>query len=218
MNNKKISSKLSNIPFAEIIESTLEKFTAQCWKWDKGPAFGSLVYTENNHSFIIGCISYIQTSSKDPSRYPFPYQKTEEELHKEQPQIFDFLTTVCTIHTLGYISKESNSEKIFYTLPLYPPKIHAFVSECSLEFKKIFFQKTFYLDMLFAHLQQTNSLDELLLVIIQQMFLDNIITKELLNNFCNNFSILTGNDYKRLKLFLSRVEEIIPEHQSKCAN
>jgi hypothetical protein len=65
--------------FAEVIESNLQAFTAQCWKWDRFAEFGSLVQVESDKNIILGCVIQVQTGSLDPMHSPFPYQKTEAE-------------------------------------------------------------------------------------------------------------------------------------------
>ena len=100
--------KLESKPFAEIIESSLQTFLGQCWAWNKMPQFGSLVVVENGLKPIFGVVYQIQTGSMDPVRYPFPYQKTHEELLAQQPQIFEFLKTTFSCLSLGYQRKGQN--------------------------------------------------------------------------------------------------------------
>jgi len=203
MNN---SNNSSNTPFAEIIESCLDHVTAQCWQWDNFPTFGSLVQIESNEQIIFGCVTGIQTGSMDPLRYPFPYQKTEAELYAEQPQIFEFLKTTFKVQILGYQDK-NNTKKIFYLLPPKPCKIHAFVNTSSPEIQTLFFHKFDFLNLLFAFAHQIPNIDELLLVMIQQLSHQNLLSPQKLDLFCQKFSLLIGNDYRRLKLIFQRIEE-----------
>jgi len=192
--------------FAEIIESNLNEFTAQCWKWDDFAKFGSLVQVESEKNIILGCVTQVQTGSLDPIRQPFPYQKTEAELMAEQPQIFEFLKTTFTIQILGYIDKSQN--KTYYLLPPTPCKIHSFVKECPSDTVTDFFKESLYLHILFKFLNQNPNFDELLLTILTRLSDQNILTQSLLDDFYQTLSLLTGNDYRRLKLFLRRVEKI----------
>jgi len=197
-----------NKPFAEIIESCLDNVTAQCWQWDNFPTFGSLVQVDTQEQIIFGCVTNIQTGSLDALRYPFPYQKTEDELRREQPQIFEFLKTTFKVQILGYIDKK-NSSRVLYLIPPKPCKIHAFISSSSLETQQLFFQKFDFLNLVFAFAHQIPSIDELLLVIIQNLSQKNMLSQEKLDQFCQKFSLLTGNDYRRLKLFFQRIEASI---------
>lgn len=114
---------MNQTAFAEVIESSLHSFTAQSWQWNTFPAFGSFVAIKNGVSTIYAVVHHIQTGSMDPQRTPFTYQKTEEELLAEQPQIFAFLKTTFSCAILGYTHKGA----INYTVSPEPPKIHAFV-------------------------------------------------------------------------------------------
>ena len=201
------TAKTTDKPFfAEVVESSLHSFTAQCWKWDGFAEFGSLVQVESGKNIILGCVIHVQTGSLDPMRSPFPYKKTEVELMAEQPQIFEFLKTIFTVQILGYVDKNQN--KLFYVLPPVPCKIHSFVKESSNETASIFFKEPFYLHILFKFLNQNPSFDELLLAILSRLTAQDALTQPMLDDFYQTLSLLTGNDYRRLKLFLKRVEKI----------
>lgn len=208
--NNNLFSKTTNTTgnpfFAEVIESNLHSFTAQSWKWDDFAEFGSLVQVESDKNIILGCVTHVQTGSLDPMRSPFPYQKTESELMAEQPQIFEFLRTIFIVQILGHINKNQN--KIFYTLPPVPCKIHSFVKESSSETVSSFFKEPFYLHILFKFLNQNPNFDELLLAILHRLTTLQCLTQPILDDFYQTLSLLTGNDYRRLKLFLKRVEKI----------
>lgn len=191
--------------FGEVIESSLTGWIAQSWSWDTFPAFGSFVAIESKKRTIFGIVHQVQTGSMDPIRYPFPYKKTEEELLKEQPQIFEFLKTTFSCIAIGYQEKK----RITYHLAPEPPKIHAFVAYPPAEISKIFFASNKYLHLLFTHSTQIFNMDELLLALLNQYKHLTIITPEKINTFMHTYSLLTGNDYRRIKLFLQRVEHII---------
>jgi hypothetical protein len=192
-------------PFAEVIESTLSSARAQSWKWDQFPTFGSLVEVVHKEYSILGLVVEITTGSMDPLRYPFPFQKTEEELLAEQPQIFEFLKTTFKIQIVGYIKKN----QLFHHLPPYPSKIHTFVHRASPSLIKSFFKTTDFLHIIFSFQPSFASLDELLLATLQELNENNLLTEQFLDSFYHTFSLLTGNDYRRLKLFLQRVEKLL---------
>ena len=222
--------------FAEIIESSCSKFLAQSWDAKVMPKLGSLIQVKTNDTIIFGIITSIQTGSQDPMRYPFTYQKTEEELKREQPQIFEFLKTTFDIQIVGYqpvertpachaspsvealredrklvsVSQFSSNKTINYSLPSTPPKIHSFVKNSNTNTIKNFFSKTEFLSLLFN--AQISNLDEILLTILKNLNTTNQtrgFDKIFLNKFCSDFALLSGNDYKRLKLFLKRVQSLI---------
>jgi hypothetical protein len=195
----------NNKPFAEVIESSLHGFMAQSWQWDTFPTFGSLVVVEQGTRTTFGVVHQIQTGSMDPMRYPFPYQKTEEELTREQPQIFEFLKTTFSCICVGYLEKG----KIAYALAGQPVKIHSFVSSAPADLSKQFFYSNKYLHVLFGFANQIAAMDELLLAMIRQQAELELLTQDKIKNFVETFSLLTGNDYRRLKIFLQRVEPLL---------
>lgn len=194
-----------NEAFAEVIESSLTHWLAQSWQWDHFPTFGSLVTVKTHHRTTFGIVHQIQTGSMDPVRYPFAYQKTEEELLKEQPQIFEFLKTTFSCLVLGYQENAS----LIYQLAPEPAKIHAFVSRASAEQCKAFFSHEQYLHVLFGLSSQVFNLDELLLAVLKQQTDLGLINEQSVAEFMQTFSLLTGNDYRRTKLFLQRVEQFV---------
>jgi hypothetical protein len=194
-----------NKPFAEIIESSLQNWLAQSWDWDRFPAFGSIVTTESNKRTLFGIVYHVQTGSMDPIRYPFPYKKTEEELRQEQPQIFEFLKTTFSCLTLGY----QENGIIHYLIAPEPPKIHSFVTSIDNNLAKQFFSSHNYLHILFGMTTSIGNVDELLLAILKQQMALNIVSEESLDHFIQRYSLLIGNDYRRIKLFLQRAQPLV---------
>ncbi len=191
--------------FGEILESSLNVWTAQSWKWDKAPQFGDLVIVQSNGRKLFAIVYQTTTASIDPSRQAFAYQKTEQELLEEQPQIFEFLRTVFYCACIGY--QENN--KLFYQFAPEPPKIHSFVSQASLTDYELFFAKDHYLNVLFGMASCLSNLDELLLAILKKLSSMEFLNQNKLLEFTQSYSLLTGNDYRRLKLFLQRVSTIV---------
>lgn len=194
--------------FAEIIESSLHTWRAQSWRWDDFPQFGSLVTIQTAERKLYGIVHHIQTGSSDSSRIPFAFQKTEEELLREQPQIFAFLTT--TFNCLGVGYQEAGTLR--YQWAPEPPKIHAFVNRASTQEYADFFSSEQYIHSLFGFSNQLLQIDELLLAVIKQLADRKLITDTLLQQLVANFSLMTGNDYRRLKLFLQRLTPCLGSH------
>ncbi|MBA3954049.1 hypothetical protein H0X48_01900 [Candidatus Dependentiae bacterium] len=192
-------------PFAEVIESSLTIWRAQTWQWDNFPSFGSLVTLETETRVLFGLVYFIQTGSLDPSRTAYAYKKTEAELKRDQPQIFEFLHTTFSCLTIGYLEKD----KLLYQLAPEPPKIHAFVCHANHQQIVQFFSHEHYLHILFEFSHHLFSLDELLLALLKNLSDNNALTQENLSKFIETFSLLTANDYRRLKLFLQRAHTII---------
>lgn len=192
-------------PFAEIISSSLTEWTAQTWRWDDFPEFGSLVIATSKDYTTFGIVTSITTGSLDAGRHPFTYQKTEEELLREQPQIFEFLKTTFTCIAIGFQHKGS----IAHHIQPKPAKIHAFVAPCPPELLKDFLATDHYLHILFAHIENSMHLDELLLAIIKQMKHHSILHETRLEKFIDLFALLIDKDYRRLKLFIHKAVSLL---------
>lgn len=195
----------NNKHFAEVIDSSLHGWLAQSWQWDFFPSFGSMVSITTEKRTLFGLVHQVNTGSMDPMRYPFPYQKTEEELRCEQPQIFEFLKTTFSCLTIGYHEKG----KTYYQLAPEPPKIHAFVGPISKEDAQQFFAHAHYLHVLFSLSNQLNNVDELLLAILHNLEKMQLLSEAKLDTFIQTYSLLTGNEYRRLKIFLQRAQQTI---------
>jgi len=193
---------ISSKPCGEIIESSLSSWLVQSWQWNHFIPFGSLVSLKSDDLTLFGIVHQVQTGSMDPMRYPFPYQKTQEELLAEQPQIFEFLKTTFSCVAVGYAHKD----KISYLMPPEPPKIHAFVGLAPENVSRRFFAQDHYLHLLFG--SGAINLDELLLAIINNLLEQKIISTEQLAPLMQTYSLLTKNDYRRMKLFLGRLQRL----------
>ncbi len=204
--NGSLIKKIESKPFAEVVESSLQGWLAQSWQWNYFPVFGSLVIVETKKRKLFGVVHQIQTGSMEPMRHPFPYQKTEEELMQEQPQIFEFLRTTFSCLTLGYYEQG----KLYYLLAPEPPQIHTFVTLANQEFCMNFFSNVQYLHLIFNATSHLVNLEELLLAMLKFQADLGILNEEKLSVFLESFSLLTGNDYRQLKLFLRRVERNVP--------
>jgi hypothetical protein len=197
----------ANKPFGEVIESSLQSFTAQTWQWDDFPAYGSLVSIEQPHGTSIGLVYEVSTGSIDPSRSPFAYQKTEQELKKEQPQIFEFLKTTFSCITLGSIVQE----RCHYTAPSHPAKIHSFVTHTNSTISYQFLARPLWIQRLFALGGIVANVDELLLAVFAQQNKEQFFDAQKLQDMMQTYSLLTGNDYRRIKLFLGRAAPFISQ-------
>ncbi|KKP35897.1 MAG: HAS barrel-like protein [candidate division TM6 bacterium GW2011_GWF2_32_72] len=191
--------------FSEVIESSLNGWIAQSWQWHKYPAFGSLVSVDCGNRVAFGIVHQINTGSIDPIRQPVAYQKTYEELVREQPQIFEFLRTTFSCLSVGYLERET----LYYLLAPEPPKIHSFVSLASTAEVKRFFSSERFLHVLFGASQEIFNLDELLLAILKNLSVQGVWGKPEIDLFVDTFSLISGNDYRRLRLFLQRAQFIL---------
>ena len=192
--------------FGEVIEGNLSFWIGQSWEWNHVPEFGSLVVATSNNIKMYGIICNIQTGSSDPARKPTPYQKTEEELLRDQPQIFQFLQTRFNCVAVGY----EQSKNIFYYIPSQPTKIHTFIEHATTDDYQKFFSNNQFLNILFNQQSQIANFDELILAVIKNLHEKKCLDKTNLYDFIETLSILYKNDYQRLKTFLYRIQSMIP--------
>ncbi len=196
-----ITKKIKNPFFAEVVESSLYGWKAQSWQWDFSPSFGALVTLQTDERIWFGIVYQSATASSDPSRHTYAYKKTAEELQAEQPQIFNFLQTNFECVTVGF----SENEKIIYQISPEPPKIHTFVQYASQLQAQHFFSSSLYLSVLFQATHIPN-LDELLLAIMWNQHKIGLLNEEKITSSVEHLSLLMGNDYRRIKLLLQRLE------------
>lgn len=196
--------------FAEIIESSLWDCTAQSWQFNQAPAYGSLLVIEDQATKYFGLVCQISTGSLDAVRLPVAYQKTEQELQQDLPQIFEFLKTTFTCLLVGYqAQKNSIASQIIYTAPEIPPKIHMFVRAATELEWELFFNSYQFLHLLFSRANQMNNqIDELLLAVFQRAKTRLDLANKL-DEFTELFALLVGRDYQRLRLFFGRLELIL---------
>lgn len=195
----------NNQYFAEVIESSLDSWIAQSWKWDFFPIFGSIVIIESNNRRFFSIVYQINTGSSDGVRQPYAFQKTQEELLRDQPQIFEFLRTTFACLALGY--EEDN--ETFHMLSPEPPKIHSFIRQANQTELINFFNNPNYLQIFFSNISKIPNLDELLLALLRHLKQNDVLNHKNFTDFLELYSMLNDNDYKKLKLFLRRIDPII---------
>ncbi len=195
----------NNSPCAEVIESSLSGWTGQCWQWDMCPSFGSLVTISTRVRTLFGLVYEITTGSMDPGRYPCVYQKTQEELRAEQPQIFEFLKTTFSSMIVGY----QQGESLIYMRSPEPPAIHAFIGQVTVVEASQFFASDRFLHLIFGFTGRPVNNDELLLAVLKYQSDAGILTYERARMYVRTYALLVGNDYRRLKFFSQRVTDTL---------
>lgn len=191
-------------PFAEIIESSLIKITAQCWDIDIVPTFGQCVEIKGEYIEVYALINHIQTGAFDSLRKPSPFKKTIAQLKKEQPHIFEFLVTTFTCIPFAY----SYQGKLFYAPPPEPPRIHEFIQPISFEKISILFSKKSFLTSIFSMQDQISNIDELILACMRIIHNRRSLSVDFYTDLLGVYALLIGNDYRRVRMFASRLEEI----------
>ncbi len=195
---------MNNNPFAEVIAAKLNIWESLCWKWDMCPTFGSPIKVISGTTTLYGLVYEINTGASDPHRTPYAYQKTEQELKQDHPHIFSLLQTSFHTVILGY--QENNA--LYYQWAPQPAKIHSFVYPLDHKETVALFTNDHYLSLIFSSVPPTTPIDELLLGLLTHLHKKALLSHEHLAAFLEHYGHVTGNDYKRLKLFLQRVEDI----------
>jgi len=199
-----MTSPSKKISFAEILESSISIWKAESWQWDTIPEFGSLVTAHSNGRIMFGIVYDVTTGPIDAIRQSVPYKKTQEELQKEQPQIFEFLKTSFSLIAIGY----QEDGKILYNLPPQPPKMHTFINYATSDEYAQFFASEQFLHLLYASTEQFN-VNELLLAMIKHQLTYKTLTKTRFNKFIETYFMINKNNYLQTKMFLSRVQKIV---------
>lgn len=191
-------------PFAEIIESSLTKITAQCWDIEIIPTFGQCVEIQGENTVVYALINHIQTGSLDSVRKPSPFKKTIAQLKKEQPHIFEFLITTFTCIPIAY----AHQKTVIHALPPEPPRIHAFIVPLSLKEAVMLFGKKHFLTGIFSMQEQISNIDELILACVRLIHQKQQFPVSYYVDLLETYALLVGSDYRRIKLFAQRLEEI----------
>jgi len=184
---------------AEVIESSTIEFSAQTRELNGSPPFGSFVKVGKSPTSI-AMICDIITGSAELNRRPVAYGKSEEELRKEQPQIFELLRTEIKAKIVGY----SDGVEMRQLIPPQPPRLHDFVYACTPEEVGKFTQQFSYFRTLVG-IGGTVS-DELLIAAVQQSCRCQAISpRACLVRIGKELSRLFRDDYDRLESILKRV-------------
>lgn len=194
----------------EVIASTLSQVTVVAWQYDKPLPHGRLVAIVLPTTIVYAFVSAVHTGSDDPSYKPFAYRLTKQELEHQQPQVFHCLQTTMHCLIVGFETQGT----MYHMIAPEPPEIHAFVRPATSAELARFVAKPTYLQVLFGAAHQVGSIDELLLAIMREFLSHNVLQPEFLEEFVATFSLLTGNDYRRLKLLLQRVQHLLAQQQS----
>lgn len=189
--------------FAEVVEATVFCWKAVCWGWNALPDYASVVVVEQGDLQCFALVCAVETGSKEAGRVPFAYQKSFEELEKEQPQIFQLLQSSFELIPLGY----KQEGKTFHILPPKPPLIHSFVRPAKVDELKLFFKEFGFLDLVFS--SEAKNVDELLVCFIRFLIEQSLVDEQFLHGLFDKVSSSGGSDYRRLSQIVLRAEKLM---------
>jgi len=193
-------------PFAEVIESSLNSISALCWDENKLPPFGTLVKISYGSVSSYGIITNIVTASSDSSRTPYAFKQTLEDLHRNQPQIFAFIQTTCTIRLIWHTENESS---FLSSLPVpYPAPLHAWIECAPVEMAAQALTTPSLLDAL-TETVEPSLIDDCLIALATHAARSNVLSHDHLVGFLEKYSQEINNDLRRAKRFLQHMERIL---------
>lgn len=197
--------KTSRPPFfAEVIEGSLTHLQALCWQWNQTEPFGSLIATQTDDITIFAVTSSIQEGSADPTRTPHAYKKTETELRRDHPHIFEFLQTRISGKIIGFCA----AQKFISNLPPKPPSLHAFVRPATKDERYQILQAPHFLHLLCSDISPASA-DELILGFIYQETKQQSYSTKDLDLYALACAHVLQNDYTRLRLLFQRMESFV---------
>jgi hypothetical protein len=113
---------------AEVIETSSDSFTSQCYRFDGGLPLGSFVAVGKPSTYAV--ISNIVSGPLDPGRRVTArgsHEESEESLFLNHPQLEHLLITRMEAVIIGY----EGADGIYHGLPPLPPRLHSFVYTCA---------------------------------------------------------------------------------------
>ena len=97
---------------------------------------------------------------------------------------------------------------LFRSFPPEPPHIHEFIYPLSDKEIMAIVDKKHFLMSVFSMQQQLINIDELLLACIRFVHKQKKMPSSYYISLLETYAVLVGNEYRRIKLFASRLEEI----------
>ncbi len=141
----------------EVIESSTEKFVAECYELHVPPAFGSLVRTKEGDVDIYAVVCGAATSSIEAGRRPVARGRDdvqEEDIYRSNPQLEKLLRTEFSALVVGH----GDGERICQYMPPRPARIHSFVYPCAPDDVAAFNKSLAYLSILVDAPERSNEL------------------------------------------------------------
>lgn len=114
----------------EVVEASTVELTAQCYRLDGAPPFGSLVRVGDGQLEIFAIVARVSTGSLDAGRRVMPRgaeERDEAALFEHNPELAALLRTELQALIVGFRDAAGG---ILHRLPPHPPRLHGFVNAC----------------------------------------------------------------------------------------
>jgi hypothetical protein len=183
----------------EVVEARTAQFTAQCYRLDGAPPFGSLVRASDGRVDIYGLVYEVTSGSLDAGRRVSARgadEPNEDALFEHNPELAALLRTELAALVVGY----READRIVQRLPAHPPRLHGFVHRCDPAEVRAFGQRLDFLTALLAG--GSGPTDELVAAALRQLAAVQGDERAYLVAAGKRLATLLGGDVKRLGAIL----------------
>jgi hypothetical protein len=194
-----------NTACAEITETSLTSWNAGSWHWNKLPDFGSFVWTERDNKKIFAVVVASSIASTDSSRITMLYQKTEQELLRDQPQLMHFIRSSFTCAIVAF----EESGKWYYQLPTAPPQLHSFVHTATPAQLVNLTATSHYLNVLAKTIPAQIESEEVWVAIASHLAAHKLLSRASATNFIQHAWEKAEGNYQSVRRFSQRIEQIL---------
>ncbi len=191
---------------AEVIESSTRSITAEVYRQADPPAFGSWVQASSGDGTVLmALVSHVEIAGFEPNRRAVAFGKTTDELRREMPQVLELLRTTFRAQVVAFRNTDG---KVCQTLPPYPASMHGFVEVCTRDHVRALGAPYDFLRTLALNPDPAVPVDELLVVVLRQIYDAHGKGSEgqkALIEAARILSRLLRDDHERLQSILRRV-------------
>ena len=185
----------------EVVEASTVELTAQCYRLDGAPPFGSLVRATEGQREIYAVVARVSTGSLDAGRRVTPRGADEHDeaaLFEHNPELAALLRTELHALVVGF---RDESGGVLHRLPPHPPRLHGFVHACDAAELRAFTERLDYLATLVTTTARVPA-DELIGATLRQAAAVRDDRRAYLVAAGKRLAAMLGNDVQRLGTIL----------------
>ena len=190
----------------EVVEASTVELTAQCYRLDGAPPFGSLVRVTDGTREIYAIVARVSTGSLDAGRRVTPRgaeERDEAALFEHNPELAALLRTELHALVVGF---RDQAGAVLHRLPPHPPRLHGFVHACDAAELRAFTERLDYLATLASTTARVPA-DELIGATLRQAAAVRETPRSYLVAAGKHLAGLLGNDIRRLSTILRVARE-----------
>jgi hypothetical protein len=185
----------------EVVEASTVELTAQCYRLDGAPPFGSLVRATEGQREIYAVVARVSTGSLDAGRRVTPRgadERDEAALFEHNPELAALLRTELHALVVGF---RDEGGVVLHRLPPHPPRLHGFVHACDASELRAFTERLDYLATLVTTTARVPA-DELIGATLRQAAAVRDDRRAYLVAAGKRLAAMLGNDVQRLATIL----------------